>query len=137
METDIGKNALSRSLRRQLPVVERRTRFEMDTDEIKASTGLAHDETDFTSGYETQYRKEYSPLKPIYVPPPEKKHAWFRNWSTILMIFFLSSVFTVGTVILVVQVFTASPLHVFIIVAVYVAIAAFMIFLEVQSIKVR
>ncbi|BFF95345.1 uncharacterized protein DMAD_12766 [Drosophila madeirensis] len=109
----------------------------MDTDEIKASTGLAHDEIDFTSGYETQYRKEYSPLKPIYVPPPDKKHAWFRNWSTILMIFFLSSVFTVGTVILVVQVFTASPLHVFIIVAVYLAIAAIMIFLEVQSIKVR
>ncbi|EDW90137.1 uncharacterized protein LOC6529421 [Drosophila yakuba] len=112
----------------------------MDTDETKAGTsgpGTYHDEVDFTSGYETQYRKEYSPLKPIYVPPPDKKHAWFRNWSTILMISFLSGVFILGTVMLVVQVFTASPLQIFMIVAIYVAIAAVMIWLEVQSIKVR
>ncbi|EDV54805.1 uncharacterized protein LOC6549434 [Drosophila erecta] len=112
----------------------------MDTDETKAGTsapGKYHDEVDFTSGYETQYRKEYSPLKPIYVPPPDKKHAWFRNWSTILMISFLSMVFILGTVTLVVEVFSASPLQIFMIVAIYVSISAAVIWLEVVSIKVR
>ncbi|EDW39738.1 GL14686 [Drosophila persimilis] len=113
----------------------------MDTDNKKArepsGPGLANDEIDFTSGYEDQYRKEYSPLKPTYVSPPDKKLAWFRNWSTILMIVFLSCVFSLGTVILVAQVFTTSLLHIFFIVAAYVAVAVFMIFLEVQSIKVR
>ncbi|XP_052852869.1 uncharacterized protein LOC128262572 [Drosophila gunungcola] len=112
----------------------------MDTEKPMAGTsgpGTFQDEVDFTSGYETQYRKEYSPLKPIYVPPPDGKNAWFRNWSTILMIMFLSGVFILGTVMLVVQVFTASPLQIFMIVAIYVAIAAVMIWLEVQSIKVR
>lgn len=124
----------------RLSLVKQRTRFEMDTDEKMASSsvpGMSHDEVDFTSGYETQYRKEYSPLKPIFVPPPEKKHAWFRNWSTILMVFFLSGVFVLGTVMLVVQVFTASPLQIFMIVAIYLAIAAVVIWLEVQSVKVR
>ncbi|KAM8717341.1 hypothetical protein ACLKA7_004094 [Drosophila subpalustris] len=109
----------------------------MDTDEKKAGTSSGHDEIDFTSGYETQYRKEYSPLKPVYVPPPDKRNAWFRSWSTILLIVFLASVFLLGTVLLVVQVFTASALQVLIIVGAYVAIAALMIWLEVQSIKVR
>ncbi|KAH8412377.1 hypothetical protein KR009_001600 [Drosophila setifemur] len=113
----------------------------MDTDEKKAinsGPGMSHDEIDFTSGYETQYRKEYSPLNPrITVPPPDKRHAWFRNWSTILMIFFLSGVFVLGTVMLVVQVFNFNPLQILMIVVVYVAIAAMMIWLEVQSIKVR
>ncbi|XP_016963231.1 uncharacterized protein LOC108033421 [Drosophila biarmipes] len=112
----------------------------MGTDETKAgpsSPGKYLDEVDFTSGYETQYRKEYSPLKPVYVPPPDKELAWFRNWSTILMIIFLSLVFFIGTVMLVVQVFTTSPLQILIIVAVYLAIAAVMIWLEVQSRKVR
>ncbi|KAH8263672.1 hypothetical protein KR044_012485 [Drosophila immigrans] len=112
----------------------------MDTDEKKAaspSSAGGHDEIDFTSGYETQYRKEYSPLKPIYIPPPDKRNAWFRSWPTILMIVFLASVFLLGTVLLVVQVFTASVMQVLLIVAAYVAIAAIMIWLEVQSIRVR
>ncbi|XP_001961671.2 uncharacterized protein LOC6497633 [Drosophila ananassae] len=124
----------------EFSLVEYGTPFAMDTDgKLASSSGLgrAHDEVDFTSGYETQYRKEYSPLKPIFVPPPDKKHAWFRNWSTILMIFFLSGVFILGTVMLVVQVFTVSPLQIFIIVAVYVALAAVLIWLEIQSVKVR
>ncbi|KAH8273706.1 hypothetical protein KR018_010257 [Drosophila ironensis] len=99
--------------------------------------GMSHDEIDFTSGYETQYRKEYSPLTRIVVPPPEKKHAWYRNWSSILMMSFLSLVFVLGTIMLVVQVFTASPLQIFAIVAIYVALAAVMIWIEVKSIKVR
>ncbi|XP_034100493.1 uncharacterized protein LOC117565495 [Drosophila albomicans] len=110
----------------------------MDTDEkMAAGTSSGHDEIDFTSGYETQYRKKYSPLKPIYVPPPDKRNAWFRSWPTILMIIFLASVFLLGTILLVVQVFTTSVLQVLLIVAAYVAIAAVMIWMEVQSIKVR
>lgn len=112
----------------------------MDTDEKKVATaplGGGNDEIDFTSGFETQYRKEYSPLRPKYVPPPDKRNAWYRSVSTIILIIFLASVFLLGSVLLVVMVFTASPLQVLLIVAVYVVIAAFMIWLEVQSIKVR
>ncbi|ALC40173.1 CG15152 [Drosophila busckii] len=107
----------------------------MDTDEEKKA--MAHDEVDFTSGFETQYQKEYSKLKPIFVPPPDKRNAWYRSWSTIMMIVFLAAVFLLGTIMLVVQVFTASALQVLIIVAAYIGVAAIMIWLEVQSIKVR
>lgn len=113
----------------------------MDSDEKKVTTispsPLGHDEIDFSSGYETQYRKEYSPLKPIYVPPPDKQNAWYRNGSSILLIIFLATVFLLGTVLLVVEVFTASALQVLLIIAAYVIVATFMIWLEVQSIKVR
>ncbi|EDV90281.1 uncharacterized protein LOC6562528 [Drosophila grimshawi] len=112
----------------------------MDTEGNKfASTSKAlggHDEVDFTSGYETQYRKEYSPLKPMFVPPPDKRNAWYRSWSTIFVIVFLASIFLLGSILLVVQVFTVNALQVLIIVTSYVMIAALLIWLEVQSIKI-
>ncbi|EDW12932.1 uncharacterized protein LOC6577525 [Drosophila mojavensis] len=112
----------------------------MDTDEKKVTATApqgAHDEIDFTSGFETQYHKEYSPLRPKNVPPPDKRNAWFRSTSSIMMIIFLAVVFLLGTVMLVVMVFTASPLQVLLIVCAYVVIAALMIWIEVNSIKVR
>ncbi|KAH8419453.1 hypothetical protein KR222_001120 [Zaprionus bogoriensis] len=111
----------------------------MDTDEKKATTSspLSHDEIDFTSGYETQYRKEYSPLKPIYVPPPDKRLAWYRNGSSIALLVFLAAVFLLGSILLIVEVFTVSAMQVLLIVAIYVIIASLMIWLEVQSIRVR
>ncbi|XP_023163167.1 uncharacterized protein LOC111594202 [Drosophila hydei] len=112
----------------------------MDTDEKKATATApqsGHDEIDFSSGFETQYQKEYSPLRPKYVPPPDKRNAWYRSASSIMMIVFLAIVFILGTVMLVVMVFTASPLQVLLIVLAYVVIAALMIWIEVNSIKVR
>ncbi|XP_030383293.1 uncharacterized protein LOC115630778 [Scaptodrosophila lebanonensis] len=118
----------------------------MDTDEKKAalpsataspSAPRALDDVDFTSGYETQYREEYSPLKPTYVQPPDKRMAWYRHWDAIMMVLFLASVFLVGTVLMAIHVFTASPVQVLIIVVAYVTVCSAAIWIEVQSIKVR
>ncbi|EDW77274.1 uncharacterized protein Dwil_GK18905 [Drosophila willistoni] len=113
------------------------TEAQMKKSAAAGSSG-GQDEVDFTSGFETQYQKEYSSIRPnIYIPPPDKNFAWYRNCSTIGMVLFLATTFLIGSILLLIQITNASALLILIIICVYVAIAVMMIWLEVQSIKVR
>ncbi|XP_005179866.2 uncharacterized protein LOC101901408 [Musca domestica] len=100
---------------------------------------VSYDDVDFTSGFETQYREEYRPLKPKITVPPRQNPStlWYRDLKTILIVALLMSIFLFGTIFLTKLVFTTNPLYVFVITLIYVILAIIAIAIEVKSVHVR
>ncbi|XP_037960269.1 uncharacterized protein LOC119689509 [Teleopsis dalmanni] len=106
----------------------------METDKLHP---MPMDDVDFSSGYETQYAKEYRPVHSIVVPKPDKANAWYRDLQTIFVVLFLVTVFLIGSIMLIMFVFSQNPWHVFAFTSIYIILALIVIFIEVKSVHVR
>lgn len=106
-----------------------------DVDQEKVKQPL--DEVDFSSGFETQYLQEYRPSKVVRPAPPDPSLAWYRDFKSVVMVCFLSTVLVIGSVLLIRSIFSADPTTVAVLVVAYFAVALFFIWLEVFSKHVR
>ncbi|CAD6999066.1 uncharacterized protein LOC101451059 [Ceratitis capitata] len=107
-------------------------------DREKNMQATAHDEVDFSSGFETQYLQEYRPPKATVRPaPPDPSLAWYRNTMSIMMVCFLFVVLMTGSIFLIRAIFSSDPTTVVILLVAYLAVAFFFIWLEVFSKHVR